>query len=58
LYSSKVETASKLHKMLEERKIIKQYLAITKNVPSLEEGEIDIPLIRRSVNEIERVSYN
>lgn len=36
--------------------MIKQYLAITKNVPKENTGEIDIPLIRRTVNRIEKVN--
>lgn len=41
--------ANKVRQYFEERKVIKQYLAITKGVPKLEDGVIDIPLIRREV---------
>lgn len=41
--------------MFNEHKVIKQYLAITKNKPKYSEGEIDIPLIEREVNGITKV---
>ena len=54
-FLSNTETAAKVAKMFSERKILKQYLAITKYVPKETEGEIDIPLFRRKVNGIEKV---
>ena len=45
----------KIRKLFNERKVIKQYLAITKSKPSLKEGEIDIPLIEREVNKISKI---
>ncbi len=50
--------AAKLRTMFDEKKVIKQYLAITKFVPSLKTGEIDIPLIRREVKGITKVLNN
>jgi 23S rRNA-/tRNA-specific pseudouridylate synthase len=35
--------------------LLKQYLAITKNIPNTDDGVIDIPLIRREVNKIVKV---
>ena len=43
--------------MFDERKIIKQYVTITKNIPKDSTGEINIPLIQREVNGIYKVSY-
>ena len=43
--------------MFDEKKILKQYLAITKNIPRPAIGEIDIPLIRREVNDYTKVIY-
>jgi hypothetical protein len=42
--------------MFNERKIIKQYLAITKFKPEINEGEINIPLIEREVDGITKVN--
>lgn len=44
------ETAAKIRQYYNEKKIVKQYLAITKDIPKPSEGEINIPLIRRSIN--------
>jgi 23S rRNA-/tRNA-specific pseudouridylate synthase len=38
--------------MFREKKIIKQYLAVTKFIPELSSGEIDIPLYRREVKNV------
>jgi 23S rRNA-/tRNA-specific pseudouridylate synthase len=51
---SEKNTAKKLHSLFSERRVIKQYLAITRNIPKIKEGEINIPLIRRKVNDIEK----
>jgi 23S rRNA-/tRNA-specific pseudouridylate synthase len=53
---SNAEVARQIRSYYNENKIIKQYLAITKNIPEKSSGEIDIPLIRRSVNGITRVN--
>ncbi len=50
------DTASKVNGMFKEHKILKQYLAITKNAPENNDGIIDIPLIRREVNGVYKVS--
>jgi hypothetical protein len=42
--------------MFGESKILKQYLAITKNIPKPNEGEINIPLIEREINGIVKVN--
>ena len=44
------KTAAKIREYYDQSKVVKQYLAITKNVPESNEGEINIPLIRRSIN--------
>lgn len=44
------KTAAKIREYYDQNNVVKQYLAITKNVPESKEGEINIPLIRRSIN--------
>ena len=51
------EVEHKIRKLFLERKIIKQYLAITKLRPKDNEGEINIPLIEREVNQITKVYF-
>ena len=51
------EVEHKIRKLFLERKIIKQYLAITKLRPKDNEGEINIPLIEREVNQITKVNF-
>ncbi len=41
--------------MFREKKVLKQYLAITKFVPQENSGEINIPLFRRQINNITKV---
>lgn len=41
--------------MFLERKVLKQYIAITKGIPKEINGEIDIPLYRRKINKITKV---
>lgn len=50
------DTAKKIRTCFDEKKILKQYLVITKYVPKILTGEIDIPLIRREVNGITKVN--
>lgn len=42
--------------MFKEKKALKQYLAVTKFIPEMTSGEIDIPLYRREVNNITKVT--
>lgn len=49
------KTAQELGKMFSERKVLKQYVAITKFIPKEVSGEIDIPLYRRQINQITKV---
>lgn len=55
LFATNKEIEQKLRKMFNERKIIKQYLAITKFKPEIDEGEINIPLIEREVDGITKI---
>ena len=56
LFALSVETAQRVRTYFNEHRIAKQYLAITRNVPSPPVGEIDIPLVRREVNGVYKVS--
>ena len=44
------QTAKKIQDLFHQRKLFKQYLAITKNIPNMTDGIIDIPLLRREIN--------
>jgi 23S rRNA-/tRNA-specific pseudouridylate synthase len=55
LFATNKEKIQQLREMFNERKIFKQYLAITKNRPKHNDGEINIPLIRRSIGGIVKV---
>jgi 23S rRNA-/tRNA-specific pseudouridylate synthase len=57
LYDRNAQTAKKIHDLFNQRKLFKQYLAITKNIPNTNDGIIDIPLIRREINGIVKVSF-
>jgi hypothetical protein len=50
------ETSNKIREYFETKRIMKQYIAITKGVPKLSDGEINIPLLRREVNGIFKVN--
>ncbi|CAF1045423.1 unnamed protein product [Rotaria sordida] len=43
------EAEKRLRELMQERKIIKQYLTIVRGIPRPTEGEINIPIIERSV---------
>lgn len=51
LFATNKEAELKLREWFNKHKVIKQYLAITKNIPAQKEGEINIPLIQRIVND-------
>ncbi len=50
------QTAKKIQDLFHQRKLFKQYLAITKNIPDTTDGIIDIPLLRREINGNVKVS--
>ncbi|CAF0869260.1 unnamed protein product [Brachionus calyciflorus] len=54
LFATNPDSARKIRTYFDSKKIIKQYVAITKHVPKDSIGEINIPLIRRSVNGVTR----
>ncbi len=49
------ERAAEVQKLFATRKIEKEYLAVTRNVPELREGIIDIPMEKGAVNGRERM---
>ena len=49
------KTAKQLAEMFRKKTILKQYLTITKFVPEVKTGEIDIPLYRRQIKNITKV---
>jgi 23S rRNA-/tRNA-specific pseudouridylate synthase len=55
-YQRNKEIEMKLREWFLQRKVLKQYLAITKNVPKPNVGEINIPLLERSVKGINKVN--
>ena len=49
LFFSTPEAEKRLRELMQERKLIKQYITIVRGIPQPSEGEIDIPIVERDV---------
>lgn len=49
LLFSTPEAEKRLRELMQQRKIIKQYLTIVRGIPKPSEGEINIPIVERNV---------
>jgi len=52
------ETSNKIREYFETKRLMKQYVAITKGVPKQPDGEINIPLLRRKVDGNYKVNFS